>query len=118
MPARTSSSLNDSFFTLGERWLCQRSRHCLPIRLGSSAAMRDQLEAPYCSTSSISLASSCAFHACLRTDLPPASSLSPSAAPSSSSASSKSRVAALAAGVDTTAATSATGFPLMAQGVT
>ena len=82
-----------SFFTAGLRWLCHRSRHCLPIREGRSAAMRLQLEGPCFSTSSWSLASSSAVHACFRTALfsPPLSadaspSSSPSASPSSSSA--------------------------------
>ena len=58
-----SGGARTSFLTAGERWLCQRSRHCLPIRLGRSAAIRLQLEGPSRSTSSSSLASSSALQA-------------------------------------------------------
>ena len=78
------ASTRTSFLTAGLRWLCQRSRHCLPIRLGRSAAMRLQLDGPCCSTSSSSFLSSSPDHACLRTaDLgasPDASSLRAAAA--------------------------------------
>ena len=48
--ALSSSAVNFSFFTSGVRWLCQRSRHCLPIRPGSASEMRDQEPGPCCVT--------------------------------------------------------------------
>ena len=43
----------------GLRWLCQRSRHCFPIRPGKWPAIIDHFLAPCLCTSSITLASSC-----------------------------------------------------------
>mmetsp|Transcript_21215 Transcript_21215/g.54330 ORF Transcript_21215/g.54330 Transcript_21215/m.54330 type:complete len:259 (-) Transcript_21215:176-952(-) len=63
MMARSSSGLKLSVFTSGHRWLCQRSRHCLPTRLGMPIAIRDQLAGPHWATSSRSLASSSGVHA-------------------------------------------------------
>ena len=63
MIARSSSALKLSVLTLGLRWLCQRSRHCLPIRLTISTAMRDQFEGPCCAMSVSSRASSSGVHA-------------------------------------------------------
>ncbi|KAG7263757.1 hypothetical protein CRUP_027994, partial [Coryphaenoides rupestris] len=38
---RSSSSVHDVFFTSGFRWLCQRSRHCLPMRPFRCLAITD-----------------------------------------------------------------------------
>ena len=50
MIAMSSSSDQRSFLMLGFRWLCQRSRHCLPMRPGSFCAMSDQFFGPWCPT--------------------------------------------------------------------
>mmetsp|Transcript_558 Transcript_558/g.1147 ORF Transcript_558/g.1147 Transcript_558/m.1147 type:complete len:265 (-) Transcript_558:129-923(-) len=64
MIARSSSALKPSFFTAGDRWLCQRSRHCLPLRCGRSAAMRLQsLGPPWRSMAAQSISSSSAVQA-------------------------------------------------------
>mmetsp|Transcript_6373 Transcript_6373/g.21123 ORF Transcript_6373/g.21123 Transcript_6373/m.21123 type:complete len:218 (+) Transcript_6373:910-1563(+) len=60
--SRSSSSVKFSFFTSGERWLCQRSRHCLPTRPGRCCAIWDQEEGPYWATILSSLASSSGVH--------------------------------------------------------
>ena len=39
MRIASSSSLQASRFMSGRSWLCQRSRHCLPIRPGKDRAM-------------------------------------------------------------------------------
>ena len=58
----SSSSLQASLQISGLRWLCQRSRHCLPIRPGSWLAISDHFLAPYFSTSSSTFRSSSAVH--------------------------------------------------------
>ena len=55
----SSSSLQGSLRMSGSRWLCQRSRHCLPMRPGSLAAITDHFLGPNSLTSSTTLASSC-----------------------------------------------------------
>lgn len=50
---RSSSSVQDDFFTSGLRWLCQRSRHCLPILPFNCLAIRVQCLVPYFFTNSI-----------------------------------------------------------------
>ena len=80
--------MHTSFLTAGLRWLCHRSRHCLPMRLGRSAAMRLQFEGPCRWMSSRSLASSSAVHACFLTvpfKAPSPSPLDSNAPPSSPS---------------------------------
>ena len=47
----SSSSVHLSFFTAGFRWLCQRSRHCFPLRVWMYLAMSDQCFTPYFWTS-------------------------------------------------------------------
>ena len=42
----SSSSVHRSLLIHGLRWLCQRSRHCFPIRPGSCFAMYDQFLGP------------------------------------------------------------------------
>ncbi|KAF3857578.1 hypothetical protein F7725_010779, partial [Dissostichus mawsoni] len=43
---RSSCSVQPLFFTAGFRWLCQRSRHCFPLRLSRCLAMSDQRFTP------------------------------------------------------------------------
>mmetsp|Transcript_11694 Transcript_11694/g.17968 ORF Transcript_11694/g.17968 Transcript_11694/m.17968 type:complete len:361 (-) Transcript_11694:33-1115(-) len=62
-PSKTtlsSSAVQSPFLMLGSRWLCHRSRHCLPIRPGNRAAMEDHLTlpAPYLFTISKTTSSS------------------------------------------------------------
>lgn len=52
---RSSSSVQQDFFTSGLRWLCQRSRHCFPSRPFRCLAMRVHCFVPYFLTSSITL---------------------------------------------------------------
>ena len=59
---RSSSSCHASLDISGFKWLCQRSRHCLPIRPGKLEAIRDHFLAPYFLTSSKTLMSSSAVH--------------------------------------------------------
>lgn len=54
----SSSRVHLSFFTAGFRWLCQRSRHCFPLRVCMCLAMRDQCLTPYFCTSSMTWAGS------------------------------------------------------------
>ena len=59
----SSSSVHAPFLSDGSRLLHHLSRHCLPVRPGSMAAMRAQcLPSPSASTSSVSAASSEADH--------------------------------------------------------
>mmetsp|Transcript_31721 Transcript_31721/g.94279 ORF Transcript_31721/g.94279 Transcript_31721/m.94279 type:complete len:200 (+) Transcript_31721:537-1136(+) len=60
--SRSSSSVKFSFFTSGERWLCQRSRHCLPLRSGISSAICAHCCVPFAPTKSLSLWSSSTDH--------------------------------------------------------
>ena len=53
---RSSSWVQEDFFTSGLRWLCQRSRHCLPMRPCRCLAMMDQRLGPYLCTSSMTCA--------------------------------------------------------------
>mmetsp|Transcript_2795 Transcript_2795/g.8073 ORF Transcript_2795/g.8073 Transcript_2795/m.8073 type:complete len:379 (-) Transcript_2795:17-1153(-) len=64
MISRSSSSVKFSFLTSGDRWLCHRSRHCLPTRPGRWRAIWDQAEGPWVWTMASSLASSSGVHAC------------------------------------------------------
>jgi len=50
---RSSSSVQLLFFTVGFKWLCQRSRHCFPLRVCRCLAMSDQRFMPYFWTSSM-----------------------------------------------------------------
>ncbi|XP_075338597.1 uncharacterized protein LOC142398480 [Odontesthes bonariensis] len=50
---RSSSRVQLLFFTVGFRWLCQRSRHCFPFRVCRCLAMSDQRFMPYFWTSSM-----------------------------------------------------------------
>ena len=59
----SSSSVHSPFLTAGQRWLNQRSRHCLPTRPVMCEAMRDQRCAPNLVTVSISCLSSASVHA-------------------------------------------------------
>mmetsp|Transcript_10309 Transcript_10309/g.24727 ORF Transcript_10309/g.24727 Transcript_10309/m.24727 type:complete len:272 (-) Transcript_10309:99-914(-) len=62
---RSSSSLQGAFWSSGLRWLCHRSRHCLPKRaLPSWLAMKDHREAPCWSTSWRRRSSSDGVHGC------------------------------------------------------
>ena len=68
--AALRTSTDQSFLlTSGERWLCQRSRHCLPERPSICEPMADQRtlmpSASDCSTSACSMSSSSCFHTCL-----------------------------------------------------
>lgn len=58
----SSSSLHAVFFMSGFKWLCQRSRHCLPKRPRRCLAISDQRFGPNFCTSSITLASSSFVH--------------------------------------------------------
>jgi len=51
--ARSSSSLQGCLLIEGSRLLCHRSRHCLPLRPGSSRAIWDHSLAPNLPTNSI-----------------------------------------------------------------
>ena len=75
-----------SFLMAGSSWLCQRSRHCLPVRPGSEAAMTDQRFVPCSSTSERTVASSSAVHGRERGAFLPSASQSSSSAPPSPSA--------------------------------
>ena len=44
----SSSAVHAPFFSEGSRLLHHRSRHCFPVRPGSSDAMRAQCLPPYC----------------------------------------------------------------------
>jgi hypothetical protein len=48
--------------TLGQRWLCQRSRHCLPARPGIFFAISDQFLTPKFLTRSTKARSSSLDH--------------------------------------------------------
>ena len=49
------------FLIWGARWLCQRSRHCLPVRPGTLLAISVQVFVPMLSTALTSIWSSSAF---------------------------------------------------------
>mmetsp|Transcript_43881 Transcript_43881/g.133651 ORF Transcript_43881/g.133651 Transcript_43881/m.133651 type:complete len:230 (-) Transcript_43881:296-985(-) len=55
---RSSSSIHGFLLMSGLRWLCHLSRHCFPIRPGSSAAIWLHLLAPWAVTSSTTFLSS------------------------------------------------------------
>ena len=55
---RSSSSVQQDFFTSGLRWLCQRSRHCLPSRPFRCLAISVHCFVPYFLTSSMTLGES------------------------------------------------------------
>jgi len=59
---RSSSALHSSRLMSGSRWLYHRSRHCFPIRPGSSLAIFDQRFGPSSVTSWTIFASSSAVH--------------------------------------------------------
>ena len=54
----SSSFVQGALLMMGSRWLCHRSRHCLPVRSDTwhavfkLSAIRVQLVVPYCSTRS------------------------------------------------------------------
>ena len=48
---RSSSGVQTSFLIAGSSWLCQRSRHCFPVRPWSCAAISDHRFVPWLSTS-------------------------------------------------------------------
>ena len=50
---RSSSCVHGSFLMPGCKWLCHRSRHCLPIRPFKCPAINDHRFGPYLLTSSI-----------------------------------------------------------------
>lgn len=50
---RSSSAVQEDFFTSGLRWLCQRSRHCLPNRPFRYLATKVHCLVPYFFTSSM-----------------------------------------------------------------
>jgi len=62
---RSSSTVHASLRMSWSRWLCQRSRHCLPVRPGSCCATRVQLREPCMPTRCRTVVSSCCVH-CLR----------------------------------------------------
>ena len=43
---RSSSADHSFLLMIGSRWLCQRSRHCLPDRDGTPSAITDQFRVP------------------------------------------------------------------------
>ena len=59
---RTSSMLHGPFLMLGSRWLCQRSRHCLPMRPGRCLAIADHFCGPRSVTSVRIFSSSSVVH--------------------------------------------------------
>mmetsp|Transcript_44213 Transcript_44213/g.122548 ORF Transcript_44213/g.122548 Transcript_44213/m.122548 type:complete len:471 (+) Transcript_44213:122-1534(+) len=59
---RSSSTVHSPLLIIGSRWLCHRSRHCLPVRLGSCAAIVDHERVPCSSTRAAILVSSSALH--------------------------------------------------------
>ena len=61
---RSSSPDQSPRLMTGSKWLNQRSRHCLPIRPGSLAAMALHLTSPvFCETISLTILSSASLHA-------------------------------------------------------
>lgn len=68
MMASSSSSVHRSFLMSGLRWLCQRSRHCLPILPGKFLAMKLQFLGPWSRTSLRTRASSSLV--CVAAELP------------------------------------------------
>eukprot|EP00965_Chrysotila_dentata_P057269 1899520-Pleurochrysis_carterae.AAC.2 len=65
--AASSAAVHSLLFTSGLRWLCHRSRHCLPERPSICAPMDDQgtLPSTRCSVTSLcSFSSSLAFQIC------------------------------------------------------
>lgn len=55
----SSCSVQALFLIFGLRWLCHRSRHCLPMRPLRWRAITVHFLAPYLLTSSITFSSSC-----------------------------------------------------------
>ena len=64
---RSSSSVQLSRLMLGSSWLCQRSRHCFPLRPGRFEAIAAQRVGPYRPTRRITVSSSSFVHAPLGT---------------------------------------------------
>lgn len=56
--AKSSSSVQRSFFMSGFRWLCHLSRHCFPILPGRYSAIFDQFLGPFLFTSLMTISSS------------------------------------------------------------
>mmetsp|Transcript_15571 Transcript_15571/g.49461 ORF Transcript_15571/g.49461 Transcript_15571/m.49461 type:complete len:313 (+) Transcript_15571:205-1143(+) len=89
---RSSSAVQWSFLMAGSSWLCQRSRHCLPVLPVRLAAMSDQHLVPCVSTSCRTVASSSSVHGRFRGSSFFSSFASAAAAASSAAASSASLV--------------------------
>lgn len=68
MIAWSSSSVQRSFLISGFRWLCQRSRHCLPILPGKFLAIKLQFLGPCSKTNFITRSSS--YLVCINGVLP------------------------------------------------
>ena len=51
----------------GDKWFCQRSRHCLPTRPSRCSAIADHLDGPFSATSRLTMSSSSCFHGRLTT---------------------------------------------------
>lgn len=62
MMVMSSSSVHRSFLMLGFRWLCHRSRHCLPIRPCRFWAISDQFLGPNFKTMRVTISSSSFVH--------------------------------------------------------
>ena len=60
--ASSSAALQSVLVMFGSSWLCQRSRHCLPVRVGSCAAITDHARVPCSPTSWHIFTSSSADH--------------------------------------------------------
>ena len=60
--ASSSAALQSVLVMFGSSWLCQRSRHCLPVRVGSCAAITDHARVPCSPTSATIFTSSSADH--------------------------------------------------------
>mmetsp|Transcript_25830 Transcript_25830/g.61664 ORF Transcript_25830/g.61664 Transcript_25830/m.61664 type:complete len:201 (-) Transcript_25830:8-610(-) len=59
MSSSSSAALQSVLVMFGSSWLCQRSRHCLPVRVGSCAAITDHARVP-CSLTSATICTSSA----------------------------------------------------------
>jgi hypothetical protein len=62
----SSCGIHSTFRMLGLRWLCHRSRHCLPSRPSTNFAMKDHRCGPYFSTSLRTRLSSCSVQGFFR----------------------------------------------------
>jgi len=58
----SSWAVHSTFSIDGLRWLCQRSRHCLPNRPSTNLAIKDQRWGPYFSTNLRTNRSYCSVH--------------------------------------------------------